>query len=259
MRAGVLNEAKSSVFSLNLTRGHSESWLSIPAAGSQGLCDSSKRRPVLFNENVLSRCKLSLSNDNFTKSGCANMSANIVTLLLGHRQANELVIAAFGDSEWGSLTDWVPVIYKDLPQEGKFSEILIFNKDNKTEKSVVKSDSDVGYCGGIATNLNIQFLWTSVGSHSSPQSKILGILYNFGDTSLLEPPRTRQTLGISLVISISFTDVTPPVQSKFAPLPKYEIRLPRDFFYPLFSMSKSSMHFLNHMLCLLITIIFICI
>ncbi|KAF4529858.1 hypothetical protein B566_EDAN017679 [Ephemera danica] len=226
---GALTEERNSVEAVS-----AESRLRLLGAGPGGQC--CHHRPVLFHEDVLSECSVPLSSANFTRSGCANLTKKITQLLLGNSSLiHNLVVAAFGDSEWGTLTDWVPVIFQDIPSsEGVWIQDIV---DNTTKDSELQ----VGKCGSVSTNLNIHILWSAVGSYSSPQSKILGCQLTFGSTQVLEPPILDSVKYIRLATSVKFSDLTPVPHSRYAPPPKYEIRLPRDFFYPLFTSSSASL------------------
>jgi hypothetical protein len=182
------------VLSDNKTAVTSKGFFYLASADSTGTCK--KGRKLLFGEDLLVTCDLAL---NWT--GC--VASDIIDMLTG--RLTNAVAGAFGDSEEGTLKDWLPILVKDPPPNPATA------------------------CNRAPTNLIVQILWAKVGSLEGPQSKLTGMMVSFGGS------RSLSGLKIRLLTSVTFKEVTTGLKGLFAPPPKYEIRLPSDFFYPLFS------------------------
>lgn len=166
----------------------------MASSDKNGACD--RNRKILFGEDLLVSCDLALN-----LTGC--VASDIVATLAG--RLSNVVAGAFGDSEEGTLKDWLPILVKEQPP------------------------NTVIACTRAPTSLSIQILWAKVGSMETPQSKLTGMMATFGGSRAITAPAVR------LTTSVNFKEVTTGLKGLFAPPPKYEIRLPKDFFYPLFN------------------------
>ncbi|XP_059484463.1 tectonic-3 isoform X2 [Neocloeon triangulifer] len=183
---GILSNNRTTVIAL----GH----FNLASADSSGKCDQKKK--LLFGEDILMTCDMPL---NWTSCIAADATAT-----LAGRYLNS-VVGAFGDSEEGTLNDWMSILVKEQPPNVPTN------------------------CQMAPTNLVIQILWAKVGAVQRPQNKIVGMMISFGGHRVLTGVSAR------LTTSVTFKEVTTGLKGLFAPPPKYEIRLPSDFFYPLFS------------------------
>ena len=148
----------------------------------------------------------------------------------------DIRVATFGDSEFLKPGDWLPIMLSNLPSDA-------FSND-------VKSDgkSSPGVCENMILSLHIKIAFAKVGSFANPQSKIMGVSYQFGNSqdvtyqcigfgACKNPSKTQR---IEISSSVKFTDVTLPALDFYAEYPVIEARLPHDFFYPFLTSSKSS-------------------
>ena len=88
-------------------------------------------------------------------------------------------------------------------------------------------------------SLHIKIAYANVGSHANPQSKIIGVSYNFGlpqDINFrcngLQCRKAGAKQNLDVSTSVSFVDMTQPALAYFAEKPVLEAKLPHDFFYP---------------------------
>ena len=72
-------------------------------------------------------------------------------------------VATFGNSDPAVTGDWVRVLHNNVP-------------DYATSEDQLESRR----CPGLVTSLHIEILHARVGTFSDPQTKVLGVLYNFG-------------------------------------------------------------------------------
>ena len=62
-------------------------------------------------------------------------------------------------------------------------KVKILHKNEPDYQDVLNSRIEKGLCPGIVKSLHIEVLHSDVGSFSNPQTKIVGVLYNFGKLS----------------------------------------------------------------------------
>lgn len=62
-------------------------------------------------------------------------------------------------------------------------KVKILHKNEPDYQDVLNSQVEKGLCPGIVKSLHIEVLHSDVGSFSNPQTKIVGVLYNFGKLS----------------------------------------------------------------------------
>jgi len=198
---GVLSNNKTTVTDLGT--------FNLASSDRKGSCTHD--RNILFGEDVLVTCELVLN-----RTGC--FASEIISSLAGRHLS--AVAGSFGDSEEGTLKDWLSILVKEQPP------------------------SPITNCNRAPTSLSIQILWAKVGSLENPQNKLTGMMISFSGSKVIEGEK------VTLVSSVTFKEVTTGLKGLFAPPPKYEIRLPSDFFYPLFN-SACSVQQLNVFLMLL--------
>lgn len=125
------------------------------------------------------------------------------------------VLSSFGDPRTEDREAWVPLIASELPPPP-----------------------------ALITAVDILLVYSLVGHVSSPQAKIIGAYIHY-----LPPTYTCQhnltATSVLLETSVRFIDKTAPAVTKFAQPPVYEIKLPRDFFYPFLSAGARNFNFTN--------------
>jgi hypothetical protein len=191
------------LLSENKTTVSSKDFFHLASSNRNGACERSRK--ILFGEDLLVTCQLAL---NLTRC----IASDIIATLAG--RLSNTVAGAFGDSEEGTLKDWLPILVKEQPP------------------------NPVTACARAPTSLSVQILWAKVGSMEKPQNKLTGIMVTFGGSKTISGSVVR------LTTAVTFKEVTTGLKGLFAPPPKYEIRLPKDFFYPLYnSACHLSVHF----------------
>ncbi|XP_065334476.1 tectonic-1 [Cloeon dipterum] len=170
----------------------------LASADESGACGAATA--LLFGEDAVRTCDLAL---NASADACPARTV-LGTLAPGGGGAAALV-AAFGDATIDAgLVDWLPVAVRERP-------------------------SGADACGASPLSLGVDVLWAKVGAAHAPQNKLVGVALAFGAARPLAGAAT-----VRLTTSVTFREVTAGLKGHFAPPPKYEIRLPNDFFYPLF-------------------------
>lgn len=205
-----------------------------------GICSSEKRIPINFRENSHSSCSLKLSKDNFGKEKCIELQKYILKLLIGEEVANitndeyfNKFAAVFGNPKLEDTNDWVQVLIDLVPLTS------------------IQVNFKFGYntlvCGNIITDLIIDIAYSNVGSYQNPQSKILGVSFQFGKhknflyyCSTVDCEDKNNYQYFKLTTSVHFTDLTESAINDFAKPLSLDIKLPHDFFYPFFSTSSGS-------------------
>ena len=137
-------------------------------------------------------------------------------------------VATFGDSDPFIPGDWVQIILSRLPSMDNY-------KDSSSDTNKL-----TGTCHSVVTSLHMEIAYSKIGSFANPQSKILGVNYNFGASrdikfecigfGACKSPSKTQRIEISS--SVEFIDVTRAASNYYAEYPIIEARLPYDFFYP---------------------------
>ena len=93
-------------------------------------------------------------------------------------------VATFGNSDPTKPGDWVLRIFCQVELRLKavyIFKVKILHKNEPDYQDA--SQVEKGLCPGIVKSLHIEVLHTDVGSFSNPQTKIVGVLYNFGKLS----------------------------------------------------------------------------
>jgi hypothetical protein len=178
----------------NKTTVSSKDFFHLASSDRNGACERSRK--ILFGEDLLVTCELAL---NLTRC----VASDIIAALAG--RLSNTVAGAFGDSEEGTLKDWLPILVREQPP------------------------NPVTACARAPTSLSVQILWAKVGSMETPQNKLTGMMVTFGGS------KTILGSSVRLTTAVTFKEVTTGLKGLFAPPPKYEIRLPKDFFYPLYN------------------------
>lgn len=120
------------------------------------------------------------------------------------------MISSYGDPRAEEKEAWVPLLSADLPP-----------------------------LPALTTAANIIIVHSLVGHVALPQAKIVAVYLN-----LLPPTETCTSNHTTVAVetSVKFIDKTTPAVTKFAQPPVYEIKLPRDFFYPFLSSGSRTLY-----------------
>lgn len=225
-------------------------WLTV-FDSEKGLCSLTKRKPVLFNENVKHLCSLPLEKKYFSKNGCLDVQRIILELLLGENASNltsatmNKFLGVFGNSKVEIMSDWLQVMVDSYP--------LI------STQPTFENSSDGLSCKGIFTHLFIDIATAKFGSFINPQTKIVGSLFRFGSPKNVFIRCTARSCDqswksskVKIGTEVNFLDLTRPAVREFAQPPGLEAKLPHDFFYPFFS-GKANHLSLNCWLILILT------
>jgi len=130
------------------------------------------------------------------------------------------LVASLGDPE---VARWIPVVViKPLPSPPSLN--------NST-------------CPTLLDNMNVQVMYSYVGTFDRPEATVHGILVNYtastNDDGVISFKTSRDNIVINTNVSIRatvvFVDLTRPPIRTFAEPPTYEFRLPEDFYYPFWS------------------------
>lgn len=109
------------------------------------------------------------------------------------------------------------------------------------------------------SSLSLQFLYAYSGPINQPEAKIIGFLSKFGWRK--SPQCSQEVCSLRLFTTVSFSDVSRPVVSKYASAPVVKIKLPQDFFYPFSSSAsicfKDTLNILNFKLFVTYFVVFI--
>jgi tectonic-1/3 len=95
-------------------------------------------------------------------------------------------------------------------------------------------------CDGIIASLKIKIAFAFVGPVNYPQAKIIGVLYEFGDSfnipRKLHCNKDKDCLAYNHKVTVSttvvFLDATQSPTLRIGQWPVVSIKLPQDFFYP---------------------------
>jgi len=195
-----------------------EHWFTLPSAGTDGTCWTGEKTPVLFGVDVRSGCSSTVDSRNVTES-CQLLQISAADFLLSGIPE---YVATFGNPNVSVISDWVPVLW-----------------DNKTLRTEVTDSFNVDdyVCSGVLTSVNIEIAYSLAGSIANPQPRIVGVLCKPGaltDVHLnyVTEPLADFTQHVPLYASVTFIDVTKPPLDRYAKLPKIDVHLPNDFFYP---------------------------
>lgn len=199
-------------------------WLTLPQSTASGDCSSTTRVPVTFGQDLRTGCFIRVSDDD-VRSMCEQLQNRTINILLGNSIYTH--VASFGNIQVTDVGDWLKILGLN-----KQPEILPF---------------DDGYCS-LSLGLQIQVMFAQVGSISNPQSKIIGVAYNFEQRRNIYPRCPGISCQINsdhlleVVASVTFHDASQPVVEVIAKPPIYQLYLPFDFFYPFVSNMAPERH-----------------
>ncbi|KFP73732.1 Tectonic-1, partial [Apaloderma vittatum] len=163
------------------------------------------RTPVLFGYNMISGCKLRITE----AMKCQPLTQTLLDLLKG--QSFPEYVASFGNSQAQDVLDWVPITYLYV------SEQRIYH----TFQSSCQ----------IPVSLEIEVKWTKYGSLVNPQARIANVTATITATTVKQLPSGRERT-IPVTSSVVFTDISSPAEPGYKAWPTINAKLPFDFFFP---------------------------
>lgn len=132
------------------------------------------------------------------------------------------MISSFGDPRDNSVNDWVPLLTADFPP-----------------------------LPVLTTSIDFVIVYSVVGKIPSPQAKIIAAYLSSVPQEVMCAANLSRVM---LQTSVRFIDKSVPAVTKFAQPPVYEIKLPRDFFYPFLSGSAKGSISLEFILLLTVLV-----
>ncbi|XP_060764893.1 tectonic-1 [Neoarius graeffei] len=159
-----------------------------------------QRSPVLFGMDVVSGCTFRLEDS----ANCSLLSEVILARLKGQTFPDS--VASFGNSLPQNPMDWVPI-------------------ENQTTPTSTQGCS-------IPVSYHLEVRWTKYGTLVNPQAQIVKVMETIQtNTSTLPSPLTSGGV-VSVMISVSFIDVSLSASPGFRAPPTINAKLPSDFFFP---------------------------
>ncbi|KAL7640353.1 UNVERIFIED_CONTAM: hypothetical protein RMT77_008624 [Armadillidium vulgare] len=227
-------------------------WMTV--VGSNGGSECSERVTVKFGINLYSECEINVKLDK-NEDICSQLRIKSLLELIGfeYEEENPIRIGMYGDSNILLPVEWVPVILSDD------LEHKIITKDNEER-------SEDFLCSDIVTSIKIEILYASQGPFQNPQSKIIGTLFKLGRSSTLDLKQYQRldainsfqnlSIPIELISEVNFVDVTENSKREYPEPPKFDIRLPYDFFYPFLPSGSTQVQSYSDYLVLIISCCF---
>uniref|UniRef100_A0A1B6D8Q0 Uncharacterized protein n=1 Tax=Clastoptera arizonana TaxID=38151 RepID=A0A1B6D8Q0_9HEMI len=181
-------------------------WLSISMGKNDGSCEEYKRLNIIFGYNLHTECKLKVFGD------CKQIQTMIWQQLIGRdKNITNMYISSYGDPDVKIVEDWLPLL--QVPQIN--------------DRQVI-------------TGVKIKIIHASVGTTDKPQAKIFGVhLQPLYQMDVCE--EFKKTLIVHIKSSVIFVDISQPPLKIFPQPPVYEVKLPKDFFYPFLSKSSNKL------------------
>jgi hypothetical protein len=149
---------------------------------------------------------------------CARTTIDVLT----PQNTRALYVAAYRNADPSNVTqDWLPIF-------SCTSELGSSNTDGCTTGALVLRAGDQCY-----ERLDIQIMFTKIGSLSEPQSILSAVIFHYQAVSPCGCQFCR------LTTSVTFEEIANPSVIEEASIPPASTRLPANFFYP-FSISDAS-------------------
>ncbi|KAH0540396.1 tectonic-1 [Cotesia glomerata] len=210
--------------------------LTVPLGGSKNnYCSEENRYTVKFNEDLKSKCLISLETNNFTVDTCNEINKKIIAAYFQQTLINitsiegyKLFISKTSNITNNNVTNWNQILLNKLPARATGQKI-----------------NDKISCWNLTTSINIDILYSLLPKPDDDTTyhKIVGvaITLNERNVSLSKCPIVNCTDKIDHEINsfVKFHDVSMPDNYFFAGGPNLDISLPYDFFYPFMSSSNS--------------------
>jgi len=186
--------------------------LKVPSSSSSssGLCSP---QSVAFNRNLGSVCRLDLSG----VSDCDGLRSRVKELFVGPGETIPDRIGIFGNSPENDTSQWIEIINEGMPAD--------FTSPSSSSSSSSSS------CDNVVSGVGVKILYARDGSVTDPQAKIVGVWRQFKSRKVSLKKDNRFFFSSS----VSFVDVSNNAQVVAKPPPVVSAKVPRDFFYPLFS------------------------
>uniref|UniRef100_A0A1I7XDA1 DUF1619 domain-containing protein n=1 Tax=Heterorhabditis bacteriophora TaxID=37862 RepID=A0A1I7XDA1_HETBA len=120
-------------------------------------------------------------------------------------------------------TEYEPISIDRYPKEEQ-NKATVHRKNNTWKNPVDSSCS-------ISTTVSIEILYSKQGTLQDSRNMIVHAFYEYSADEIVISPN----MSLPITFSVHFTDITTPALPRFASLPRIDLRLPNDFFYPFVS------------------------
>uniref|UniRef100_A0A1I8JBD3 DUF1619 domain-containing protein n=1 Tax=Macrostomum lignano TaxID=282301 RepID=A0A1I8JBD3_9PLAT len=200
--------------------------LNLPPVDANGACNdaavgSSVGQAVLFGENIRASCRRTLSwnaTRNQLISSCSSVNSAIQRSLIGLGFGGNISLAAFGNASAANSSDWLTVSVDPTscvqPSPGQAATA----------------------CTNMILGGRLELLMARAGSLSNAQSKLVAARLSCdcaaGSCTAVSD---ASTINFLTSYTVSFIDVTGESLEGAKQRPVYLLRLPTDFFYPLYT------------------------
>ncbi|CAF3636143.1 unnamed protein product [Rotaria sp. Silwood1] len=196
----------------------------ILQASANRYCSNNNRITVRFGENVQSSCLFSSTASEI----CPNQT-NLPNIFMPFNSFN-LFVAANGNPNSSNISNWLPVTYCIF-------EIGSSNEPVCQQGSIPNSSTDQCYI-----RLDIQIAYANIGAVTNPQPILGAVVFHYQSVT----KTYTSTLATPLLISqsVTFQDISNAPVAQGDRLPRPNVRLPGDFFYPFtLNRARSSISF----------------
>ncbi|PAA56147.1 hypothetical protein BOX15_Mlig007096g3, partial [Macrostomum lignano] len=207
--------------------------LNLPPVDANGACNdaavgSSVGQAVLFGENIRASCRRTLSwnaTRNQLISSCSSVNSAIQRSLIGLGFGGNISLAAFGNASAANSSDWLTVSVDPTscvqPSPGQAATA----------------------CTNMILGGRLELLMARAGSLSNAQSKLVAARLSCDVGTIAFPCAAgsctavsdASTINFLTSYTVSFIDVTGESLEGAKQRPVYLLRLPTDFFYPLYT------------------------
>ncbi|XP_014877898.1 tectonic-1 isoform X4 [Poecilia latipinna] len=159
-----------------------------------------QRSPVLFGQDYMSGCTLSLEDI----TNCSLVSQSLLNVLRGPNPPQ--YVASFGNTLLENVLDWVPIKSNMNPTEVQSCQIP------------------------LALHLEIE--WTKYGSLVNPQAQIVSIREMIETNQSSLAPLSGGSSIVPVRSSVAFIPVSAAAVPGYRAAPSINAKLPFDFFFP---------------------------
>ncbi|CAF1117493.1 unnamed protein product [Rotaria sordida] len=192
----------------------------ILQASTDRSCSDATRIPIRFGENVQSMCLFSP----IVFEVCPNQT-NLPNIFMPFNSFN-LYVAAYGNANPLNISGyWLPVTYCIF-------EIGSSNEPVCQQGSIPSSSTNQCYI-----RLDIQIAYANIGSVTNPQPILGAVVFHY--QSVTRTYTTTLTTPLLISQSVTFQDISNAPVTQGDQLPRPNVRIPGDFFYP-FTLNRAA-------------------
>ncbi|CAF4501655.1 unnamed protein product [Rotaria socialis] len=183
-----------------------------------GDCSGTPRIPIRFGENIQSTCEFSPA------SFCPNQ-AELSSIFLSFTSFN-IYVAAYGNSDPSNITgNWLPVTY------------CVYDIGSSNEPVCLSGSRPDPSGNECYTRMDIQIAYANIGSVSNPQPILGAVIFHYQRINITNT--TTLTKPLLITQTVTFQDLSNAPVTEGDQLPKPNVRLPGDFFYP-FTLNRAN-------------------